>query len=198
MTPKDYVKKVLITESNDFPKIKERIGTDRNLRLLHGILGLCTEGTELFEMLENKKLDLTNLKEEIADSFWYIGVLIDEFKFNPNIINQTATVKRNEKTIRKQLNHEIDLLTKNVGLVQDLVKKSVFYGRDLSLEKLEESLVQVCQNLVNLCAIGGFSVSDSLTANIKKLKARFKGKFTEHNANNRNLAKERKILEKKY
>jgi NTP pyrophosphatase (non-canonical NTP hydrolase) len=198
MKPSKYVENVLITESNDFEKITQRISTPRNLRLLHGVLGLCTEGTELFEMLDQKKLDLTNLKEEVADSFWYIGVLVDEFKFSPSIIKQSPTVERDEAKLRKQLNKEIDALTKNVGLVQDLVKKSVFYGRELSLEALEASLVKVCQNLVNLCAIGGFSVEDSLTANIKKLKARFKGKFTEHSANNRDLKKERKILEKKY
>lgn len=198
MKPNKYVENVLTTESNDFEKIRERIGTERNIRLLHGVLGLCTEATELFEMLEKKEMDLTNLKEEIADSFWYIGVLVDEFKFSPNIIKQTAKVERNEKQLRKQLNQEIDKLTKNVGLVQDLVKKSVFYGRELSVENLEKTLVQVCQNLVNLCAIGGFSVEDSLTANIKKLKARFKGKFSEKAALNRNLKKERKILEKKY
>lgn len=198
MKPNKYVENVLTTESNDFEKIRERIGTERNIRLLHGVLGLCTEATELFEMLEKKEMDLTNLKEEIADSFWYIGVLVDEFKFSPNIIKQTAMVERNEKQLRKQLNQEIDKLTKNVGLVQDLVKKSVFYGRELSVENLEKTLVQVCQNLVNLCAIGGFSVEDSLTANIKKLKARFKGKFSEKAALNRNLKKERKILEKKY
>ena len=78
MKAKTYIKNVLKTESNDFNKIASRLSSPRSIRLLHGILGLCTEATELFEMLEKKKIDFTNLKEEVSDLKTLVKVLESE------------------------------------------------------------------------------------------------------------------------
>ena len=198
MKAKTYIKNVLKTESNDFEKIASRLSSPRSIRLLHGILGLCTEATELFEMLEKRKLDFTNLKEEVSDCHWYIAVIINEYKLNPEIIYQKGSLdpKVKKGSVRKQLNHHLDVLAKNVGLAQDLVKKYLFYGREYDNSKIETILIKILQDLATLCLIGKIKLEDSLEANIEKLKARFGDKFSETRANNRNLKKERKILEK--
>jgi NTP pyrophosphatase (non-canonical NTP hydrolase) len=60
--------------------------TQRQVRLMHGILGLATEAGELAEALHNhifegQGLDLLNLLEELGDQQWYQAILCDEFGF---------------------------------------------------------------------------------------------------------------------
>lgn len=50
------------------------------LRLLHAVIGLCTEVGELQDAVKKhlfygKDLDLTNLREEGGDLFWYLALL---------------------------------------------------------------------------------------------------------------------------
>jgi hypothetical protein len=208
MNSSKYVENVLKTESNDFSKIGARLIVPRNIRFLHGAFGVCTEATELFEMLEKKRLDLVNLKEEAADICWYLGVLVDEFKFSPEILVQEPTIEKNNSLffkmwpiknvlLRRALNLELDILSKNVGLLQDLAKKSLFYGRDLSIPKVEECVKEIAENLANLCVLGDFTMAEMMDSNIKKLAKRFGDIFSEEKALNRDLDAERKILESK-
>lgn len=199
MKTKNYIKDVLVTESRDFSQLKERLVQERNIRLLHGVLGLCTESAELFEMLEKKPLDLVNLKEEIGDAYWYIGIIIDELNFNSDIILQDSFLEEKVRDSEKlyQLNYHIDSLIKHVGLLQDLIKKAVFYGKSLALDKLENQLINISKELSTLCLIGNIKIEDCLSANISKLRARYGSKFTEEAAIKRDLDKERKILEEK-
>ena len=81
ITSENYVENVLNTESSDLDKIRARM-TDTNLRLLHAVLGLTTEAAELTDALKKhlfygKELDVINLKEELGDSTWYVGIAID-------------------------------------------------------------------------------------------------------------------------
>jgi len=198
MNPKQYVENVLITESRDFSKLSERICQERNIRLLHAGLGLCTEATELFEMLEKPELDLVNLKEEISDQTWYIGIIIDELKFNVEILVQPSMLdSASQKTKRELIEIFLGRNVKHVGLLQDLLKKSIFYGKPLSAEKIEEQVIEICKQIATLCEIGGVTIESCFQSNIDKLRARYGDKFSEAAAVNRNLAKEREILEKK-
>ena len=102
-----------------------------NLRLLHAIIGIATESTELCEALYNtltgSEVDLVNLREENGDINWY---------------------------------------------------QAIFYD---AMEEL------------------GFEGhwDDDLETNIAKLRARYPDKFTNENAINRDVDKEREILEAK-
>lgn len=94
-------------------------------RVLHGIMGICTEAGEIGEAymdqtLEDKPLDSVNIHEEMHDISWYMAILHDAL---------------------------------NLGW------------------------------------------KDGLEKNINKLKARFPNKFTQEDAVNRDLEKERKTLE---
>ena len=75
--------------------------SDRNIRLIHGILGIITESGELGEILikhiDDGKVDVTNLQEELNDHDWYSAILHDEFKLD---FYQGLTNNINKLTIR--------------------------------------------------------------------------------------------------
>ncbi len=61
---------------------RESMQTDLTIRLMHSIIGICTEAGEMLNALhshlyEGKPLDLVNIKEEFGDSFWYHGIGAD-------------------------------------------------------------------------------------------------------------------------
>jgi len=95
-----------------------------------------------------------------------------------------------------------DLIHASMGLVteagefQDMLKKHLYYGRELDEVNLKEEI----GDTLWYCAIAlnalGTDFETVMQTNINKLKARFPDKFTEDNANSRNLDKEREILEK--
>jgi len=95
-----------------------------------------------------------------------------------------------------------DLLHASMGLVteagefQDMLKKHLYYGRELDEINLKEEIGDVLW----YCAIAlnalGTDFETVMQTNIDKLRARFPEKFTEDNANSRDLDKEREILEK--
>lgn len=127
MKASDYMKNALLTESNDFDKISERLSSPDMLRLLHAAIGLQTETAEFSDMIKKhvfygKPLDSVNLKEEIFDACWYMAIALD---------------------------------------------------------------------------VLGYSFEDGFATNIAKLKARYPDKFSEDKAENRDLNKEREILEGK-
>lgn len=96
----------------------------------------------------------------------------------------------------------LDLLHASMGLVtesaefQDMVKKHVFYGKTLDEVNLKEEI----GDILWYCAIAlealGTNFETVMNTNIEKLKARYPQKFTEDAATNRDLNKEREILEK--
>jgi NTP pyrophosphatase (non-canonical NTP hydrolase) len=80
--------------------------------------------------------------------------------------------------------------------IADVYKKHIAYGKELDLVNVKEELGDVLWYVANMCNLHGWDLRDILDTNIKKLEARFPDKFTHENANNRDLEKERKILEK--
>ena len=49
---KDYKKKAIRTESNDFEEIGKRMSESGNIRLLHAGIGLATESGEFLDALK--------------------------------------------------------------------------------------------------------------------------------------------------
>lgn len=55
-----------------------------NTRIVHAIVGICTEAAELASALlvsKDKPLDVVNIKEEVGDVMYYIGLLCDAMGF---------------------------------------------------------------------------------------------------------------------
>ena len=126
MKPSDFIKSSLKTEARDMAPVMERLQDPGTVRLLHAMIGLCTEAGEFQDALKKKifygkELDKPNLVEELGDLMWYMAIAADEL---------------------------------------------------------------------------GVSFEEIMTKNAEKLAARYQGGFSEEKAKNRDLDKERKILEK--
>ena len=68
-----------VTESQ--PKIDGM--SERNVRLLHAGMGLCTESSEFLDQLKKvifygREADIPNLIEELGDLSWYLAIAADE------------------------------------------------------------------------------------------------------------------------
>ena len=95
----------------------------------------------------------------------------------------------------------IDLLHAIMGMqtesaeMTDAIKKHIFYGKELD----EVNLFEEIGDQFWYCAIAlnalGKTFEEAMQANIDKLSARYPDKFTEEAATNRDLDKEREILE---
>lgn len=81
------------------------------------------------------------------------------------------------------------------GELLDVVKKNVIYGKDMDVVNVHEEIGDVLWYLSRILDITGGTFEVCMDLNIKKLRARYGDKFSEFDALNRNLEKERKILE---
>jgi NTP pyrophosphatase (non-canonical NTP hydrolase) len=98
------------------------------------------------------------------------------------------------RTIR--LVHAAQGLSTEVGEFTDVLKKWVFYGRPVDEVNLEEELGDLMWYVAEAANALGADLGKIMATNIEKLRARYPDKFTEFDAQNRNLAKEREILER--
>lgn len=115
-----------------------------------------------------------------------------------------ATDERDYSTIQarmgdsfnsKLLHYALGMGTE-AGEIQDAVKKTVIYGKPLDRANLIEELGDSFWYMARLANLLGTDFGEIMEKNNAKLKARYGGKFTEHAALNRDLNKEREILEK--
>ena len=90
-------------------------------------------------------------------------------------------------------------LVGEAGEVADKLKKVIRDNDGVLTDPIRESVAKELSDVCWYVAIGSDAVKVPLSniqqTNINKLKARFPDKFSEENAINRNLDKERKILE---
>ena len=82
MIPADFVKACVMRESKDQDKIKARLQDTDTIRLLHSMIGLCTESGEIQDQMKKnifygKPLDRVNLVEELGDLMWYVAIAAD-------------------------------------------------------------------------------------------------------------------------
>lgn len=213
-----YIKDALMTESNKYDLITQQFSSPRTIRLMHSFIGINTEFTEFFELLEKKPFDLINLREEAGDVFWYVAIALDELKIDLDVfLSKVSTELAKPKKLSQKLivkmfkkhsfRTELIKATVPAGTLLDMMKKYTYYvsndpkvpKRTLDLEKIENLLAQVFIHVVQMLEINEFKVKETLIINIKKLqKDRYKkGKFSEEEAVNRNLQAERATLEGK-
>jgi NTP pyrophosphatase (non-canonical NTP hydrolase) len=83
-----------------------------------------------------------------------------------------------------------------VGEFTDQLKKHIFYGKPLDVINLKEEVGDLLWYIaVALDVCGVKDISEVMQQNIDKLRARYPNKFTEYDAEHRDLEKEREILE---
>lgn len=119
----------------------------------------------------------------------------DAVRTEPSTENYTKALVRlsDPRTIR--LLHAAMGLCTEAGEFVDQLKKHIFYGKPLDTVNLMEELGD--STWYERIALDALETNylEMLRRNVAKLKARFPEKFTEENANNRDLNKERNILE---
>lgn len=82
-----------------------------------------------------------------------------------------------------------------VGEFMDELKAHIFYNKPLDETNLEEELGDLMWYVALACDAYGLSLSSIMAKNIAKLQARYPEKFTELQALNRDLDRERETLE---
>jgi NTP pyrophosphatase (non-canonical NTP hydrolase) len=118
MNTKDYVKNVLVTESRDFTAVKDRMQETSTVRLMHAMIGMCTESGEIQDQLKKhifygKPLDKTNLVEELGDLMWYVGVMCSELNVDLDEVMEKNIAKLKKRygekfTEAAALNRDLD------------------------------------------------------------------------------------------
>jgi len=81
------------------------------------------------------------------------------------------------------------------GELMDALKKYLFYGKPIDDTNVNEEVGDLFWYIAILADAFGFTFENSMEKNIAKLKARYPNRFTERDAQLRNLEKERKVLE---
>ncbi|MEM7036623.1 MAG: nucleoside triphosphate pyrophosphohydrolase family protein [Bacteroidota bacterium] len=97
--------------------------------------------------------------------------------------------------------HDMNLLHAAMGIgteageLLDAFKRKIFYGKELDVVNVKEEVGDLMWYIAILLRELDLDFHEILQLNIDKLRARFPDKFTEANALNRDLDKEREILE---
>ena len=116
-------------------------------------------------------------------------------KINEYLIESSNTCPDLGSDLNNQLHMAIGASTEANELL-DAYKKQFAYGKELDKVNVSEEIFDCFWYLVNLCRMLNIDIEKGLQTNIDKLRARYPEKFTEYHALNRDLEKERTILEK--
>lgn len=179
MESKEYIQLALVTESNDFKAIRERLSSPSLQKDLIESLAKMDEVT--------KKLDL--LKKQI-----FYGKLppghVSETDKTAELVFDSSTI--DDKTIR--------LLHATIGVASESGEIVEALSKGLKAGKLDEvNFAEEVGDIFWYLAIASSALQVTFSTiwkiNIKKLAKRFGGKFSEFFAQNRQLEKEREILE---
>ena len=92
--------------------------------------------------------------------------------------------------------HALMGITTECGELMDQLKKHLIYGKPLDFTNIMEEDGDLRWYLSLLETACQYTADTAQERNIAKLRARFPNRFTEIDALNRNLERERKILEK--
>jgi len=106
----------------------------------------------------------------------------------------TRTMAKLETPLMDDLHMVLGMQTE-VAEVADAYKKHMAYGKELDLVNVKEELGDLMWYVANLCNLHGWDLREIMNTNIDKLQARYPEKFDTDKAINRDLVKERNILE---
>jgi NTP pyrophosphatase (non-canonical NTP hydrolase) len=82
-----------------------------------------------------------------------------------------------------------------VSELSDIWKKHIAYGKAIDWVNVKEEIGDLAWYVFNFMRVNDLDFEEILETNIKKLRTRYPDKFTQEMAINRDLDKERKILE---
>lgn len=184
MDSKEFVRNCLVTESNDFKAIRERLKDEHLLNALYCILSDFTYFAQELDKL--KKYIFYGKPLPNQDDKPYL----EFYDFNKKQLAATPE----DKTIRL-LHGILGLATETAELTKPL-SEHLFEGAEVDKVNIIEEVADGgwYQSII-LDTLGEDSFEPSWERVIAKLKARYGDKFSETAAINRNLDVERSILE---
>lgn len=114
-----------------------------------------------------------------------------------------ATDYKDYKPVKDRLNNDFNSrfmhyvlgIGSESGELLDAAKKTFIYGKEVDKVNILEEVGDILWYSARLLELIGHDFEDAMGVNLVKLKARYGEKFSEHSALNRDLEKERKILE---
>ena len=92
---------------------------------------------------------------------------------------------QNEMPYDEQLKNAVFGLVGEVGEFVDLIKKHIYHGHELDMEKVKLELGDIGWYWQRFASILDIDLDDIATANIEKLKARYPDGFSEERSVNR-------------
>lgn len=93
--------------------------------------------------------------------------------------------------------HMLFGMSTEVGELTDAYKRYLAYGTELDYLNVQEEIGDLCWYIANFCTFNDFDLEEILRINIEKLKTRYPEKFTQKDAVERDLQKERDTLIRK-
>lgn len=91
--------------------------------------------------------------------------------------------------------HMLMGMVTEVGELMDVYKKNLAYTKPMDLVNVQEEIGDLMWYVAGFCKNNNFDLERILDVCIEKLKARYPEKFSRDSAINRNLSRERSILE---
>lgn len=176
----DYIKLALRTEATENTVLREP-------RLMHAAIGIMTETVELLLAAYNE--DRVNTKEEIGDILWYLAIGCDEMCCTLDEVRQIATAS----PIELETN-PVKLLVETAAEILDTLKRNTFYATTVDHITLGTHFANALVILDWICEDEGWDLSEIQERNIEKLRVRFPEKFTQEQAENRDLEAEHAVL----
>lgn len=158
-------------------------------RMLHGLIGLCTESGELLDAMKKhlyygKELDTVNMLEEIGDLCWYLAIICDVMGIDFAEQVEKAKEYNDTQEERSLLTACAELNAVCGGNLMTMVAQGQPHTITPLFLLIDELVIELDGKWEEICE-----------KNIAKLEARYGDKFDAHKALNRDTDKEREILE---
>jgi len=144
----------------------------------------------------NKGLAISEQIDAMKKSVFYGKKLTDEVResITTNSLSGIPLAKNLSEDEEKLLHYALGMFTE-AGEFLEAIHKSFFLGEKLDEVNLKEEIGDMQWYQAGACGILGTDFETEQARVINKLKTRYPEKFTEENAEKRNLEKERKVLE---
>lgn len=155
--------------------------------MLHAVMGILTEMDEILDNYQTN-IDIVNLREEVGDITWYLAIIGRLY----NIDFPLDLPISSEDPIKTSIS-----IVKYSCKLLDMLKKKLFYDKKIDENLFRENSIVVMMLIHSYMKYYDIDIRESFDINIAKLKARYGDKFTSEKAINRDLQKERNILEGK-
>jgi len=190
----------ITTYQNNAIRTLPRLG-HKDKDLFHMGLGVKTEMGEILDIFKkniayNKEIDLVNLSEEFGDMMWYVANTCNILGAQLDVDSDSCTpfsIASLDPSIYRLDRYCNTLFEFTLINVESQTRRS-----DIDNAYYFSMIIDTCNIIYHvikhLCKDYGFDFNNVLDTNIKKLKLRYPDNFSNEKALNRNINKERDLL----